>query len=355
LRQLLSHTAGLTVHGFPGYDASEKLPTATQILNGQLPANTPRVEVNILPGAQFRYSGGGTTIAQEVLVALLKKPFPQIMRELVLEPLGLAHSTYEQPTPKSWLKTAATAHPRKGIALKGKFHTYPEMAAAGLWTTAADLAKVGVELLKVLHDRKKPVVLAKETIETMLQPQLNHQKAGEGLFAGLGFLCNGKDDGFRFGHDGGNEGFLARMRFYKNMGKGAVVMINSNEGYPLLDEITQAIAREYEWPDALPQEKKPVSLQNAESYTGLYSSKAGAKFRISALGGNLMLHFGEQPPLPIFPSSEVEFFAKAINAGIRFETKDNAGVVSLTVNQEGTLIKADKQATDQRPCEAASG
>jgi len=97
------------------------------------------------------------------LVDIFKKPFPQIMRELVLDPLGLTNSTYEQPLPKSWVKRAATGHPWKGIPLKGKFHTYPEMAAAGLWITATDLATIGVELLKVLHARNAPTLLTKET------------------------------------------------------------------------------------------------------------------------------------------------------------------------------------------------
>ena len=347
LRQLLSHTAGLTVHGFPAYQASETLPTVTQILNGEFPANTAKVEVNILPGTQFRYSGGGTTVAQQVMVDLLKKPFPQIMRELVLEPFGLTNSTHEQPLPKRWVNVAATAHPWKGIPLKGKFHTYPEMAAAGLWTTATDLAKAGVELLKVLHDRKAHTQLTKETIETMLRPQLDTQKVGEGVFVGLGFFCKGKEDSFLFGHGGQDEGFVAQMRVYKNLGKGAVIMLNSNEGHPLMDELMQAIAKEYEWPDTLPKEKWVVSLANIHDYAGLYSSKAGMQFRVSVTGDNLMLQYGQQPPLPIFPSSDVEFFTRAVNADIRFEKDDKASVVSLTVSQEGNQIKADKQVTEQ--------
>jgi hypothetical protein len=257
----------------------------------------------------------------------------------------LINSTYEQPLPKRLARRAATAHPSKGIPIKGKFHTYPEMAAAGLWTSATDLAKVGVELQKVLHDRKAPTLLNKETIETMLRPQLDHQKVGEGDFVGLGFFCNGKEDGFHFGHAGWDEGFVAQMRFYKNVGRGAVVMLNSNEGQPLLDEIMRAIAKEYEWPNALPKEKKVVGLANIYDYTGLYSSTAGTQFRVSAVGDNPMFQYGQQSPLPIFPSGECEFFTKAINAEIHFERDAKGSVVSLTVRQAGNQIKADKQAT----------
>ena len=343
LRQLLSHTAGLTVHGFPGYQASEKLPSVRQILSGEASANTAKVEVNILPGTQFRYSGGGTTVAQQALVDLLKKPFPQIMDELVFQPLGMIDSTYEQPLPKRRAKKAATAHPWQGIPLKGKFHTYPEMAAAGLWTTATDLAKVGVELLQVLHSRKEPTLLTKETIGAMLRPQLDHQKIGEGEFVGLGFFCNGKEDAFHFGHGGWDEGFVALMRLYKNIGKGAVVMLNSNEGYPLLDEIMRSLGEAYEWPEALPKEKTVVRLANAHDYAGLYATKSGTQFRVSVKGDALTLQHGQQPPLPIFASSDVEFFTPALNVDLRFDKDDKASIVALTVSQEGNQIKAEKQ------------
>src|SRR5262245_33649792 len=97
LRHLLSHTAGTTVHGFPGYCRTDKVPTVPQLLNGEPPANTSAVLVNILPGTQLRYSGGGTTIAQLMVSDVLGLPFPEIMREILLARTGMKHSTYEQP------------------------------------------------------------------------------------------------------------------------------------------------------------------------------------------------------------------------------------------------------------------
>jgi CubicO group peptidase (beta-lactamase class C family) len=343
LRQLLSHTGGLTVHGFPGYQASEKLPTVIQVLNGEAPANTARVEVNLLPGTQFRYSGGGTTVAQQVVVEVLGEPFPQIMRDLVFEPLGLAQSSYEQPLPPKWAKRAATAHPWKGIPLKGKFHTYPEMAAAGLWTTPSDLATIGVELLKALHGEKAPTLLSNDSVSAMLRPQLDHQKVGEGEFVGLGFFCNGKDEGFHFGHGGWDEGFVAQMRVYPSLGKGAVVMVNSNEGYPLMDEILRAIGQAYEWPNALPKPKIAVDLPDLRPYTGLYATSAGTRFQIDLLGDGLALQYGPQAPVPILPSSELEFFAQALNLDLRFEKDDKSGTRSLTISQDGSQIRAERQ------------
>lgn len=343
LRQILSHTAGLTVHGFPGYQSSTSLPTVAQILNGESPANTAKIEVNILPGIQYRYSGGGTTVAQHLLTDLFNRPFPKIMNELLLGPLELCHSTFEQPLSGKWAKHAATAHPYKSIPLKGKFHTYPEMAAAGLWTTPTDLATVGVELLKILNNKKQDGLLSRETIENMFTPQLSDQKVGEGEYAGLGFFCNGKDGSFYFEHGGWDEGFIAYMRFYKNLGKGAVIMINSNEGNRLVNEILRAIAQEYEWPEVIPPEKKPISLTNNNRYTGTYVTNSGMIFQVGITEGDLMLQFAEQPPLKIFPLSETLFFTHALNAEVCFEMDDSGDVAALLFIQKPREIKATKK------------
>jgi CubicO group peptidase (beta-lactamase class C family) len=359
LRQLLSHTAGLSVHGFPGYPTTDPLPTTVQVLNGEPPANTEKVEVNIIPGLHYRYSGGGTTIAQQVLVDLLEQPFPEIMRELVLDPLGMTNSTYQQPLPKDWSARTATAHPFSGIPLEGKHHVYPEMAAAGLWTTASDLAQVVVELLRVLHGLRA-TVWSQETIEEMLRPQQAEQTQGasesfvglgNGLFVGLGFFAGGGiGDGFYFFHGGKNEGFVSLMRVYAHIGKGAIVMLNSNE-IELMPEVMRAIALEYDWPDVFEKEKAIVTLPRADLYSGLYLTKSGLQFNVVSRDGNLFLQCGQQPPLQFFPTSELEFFAKLVNTSISFEKDDAGNITAMMLSQAGVTSlrpQADKQIRAER-------
>ena len=342
-RQILSHSAGLTVHGFPGYLTTELLPTVTQILNGEPPANTEKVEVDILPGLQSRYSGGGTTVAQQAIIDLLDLPFPQIMQELVLDRLELNDSTYEQPLPEHLKAQAATGHDAKGLPIAGKYYIYPEMAAAGLWTTPTDLAKIGVELLNIIHDLSSLNFLTRDTLNSMLCPQLAGEKIDDALFVGIGFYCNGKGDSFQFGHGGSNEGFLSLMRFYPNIGKGAVVMLNSNDGWALIPEILQAIATEYEWTDATHKDKIIVNLENIDLYIGIYLSLNGTKFEISIDGDRLLFHHGQQPPLPIFPSSATEFFSHAIDTIIGFQIEEQSTVISIIVSQADKQIEAIKQ------------
>lgn len=132
VRRILSHSAGLTVHGFPGYASGDPLPSIVQILNGAKPANTDPIRVDVVPGTLWRYSGGGYVVLQTLMADVTGKPFPQIMSELVLRPAGMTHSTYEQPLPKDLWSEAATPYRANGDPVKGGWHTYPEMAPAGL-------------------------------------------------------------------------------------------------------------------------------------------------------------------------------------------------------------------------------
>ena len=112
LRRLLSHSAGLTVHGFPGYAADAPVPSLIQVLDGVKPANTAAIRADILPGSVWRYSGGGFTVMQQLVIDVTGRPFPALLADLVLVPVGMTDSTYEQPLPESRRAAAASGHRR---------------------------------------------------------------------------------------------------------------------------------------------------------------------------------------------------------------------------------------------------
>lgn len=238
LRGLLSHSAGLNVHGFPGYEAGAEVPTMVQVLDGGKPANTEAVRVVVLPGTEWRYSGGGYTILQQLLVDVSQHPFAELMRGRVFEPLGLRHSTYEQPLPASFASAAATAHV-DGQPIAGRWHTYPEMAAAGLWTTPTDLARIALEIQRELAGRSDKI-LSPASARRMVKPQMADW--------GLGLRIEEKGRTARFSHGGIDEGFESYWIATESTGQGAVVMTNSRGGLELAMDIVRAIANEYGWP-----------------------------------------------------------------------------------------------------------
>ena len=198
LARLLGHNAGVTVHGFAGYAAGRAVPTLEQILDGKPPANNAPIRVDEPPGKEYRYSGGGYTIVQQALVDVEGKPYPAILDELVLRPLVMTQSTCEQPLPVELLKTAAAGHDAQGRPIPGKRHTYPEMAAAGLWTTPSDLARFALALDAMLAG-KPGGILKKETAVKMVA-------AGPGDY-GLGLGIQKRGAGEYFAHGGSYEGF----------------------------------------------------------------------------------------------------------------------------------------------------
>jgi CubicO group peptidase (beta-lactamase class C family) len=340
LRQLLSHTAGTSVHGFPGYPATGPWPTLTEVLNGTPPANTLPVVVEALPGVQFRYSGGGTTIAQQLVMDVLGQPFPRLMRELVLDPAGMHDSTFEQPLPPAMAARAATGHPWSSVPVPGGWHVYPEMAAAGLWTTPGDLVRLGSAVMRALRGRDSALGLKRGTVAAMLRPQLPDQKIGAD-FAGLGWFCNGEGDAFRFGHGGEDHGFIAHMRMFPNRESGAVVMINSIQGWPLPAEILAALGQEYGWPRIfdLPE---TIATPTDRKYAGSYRREDGLIIHVDQSASGLALRFGKQDPVRLVASSDVAFFSSAINLRVSFERNDGGDWTTLTVSQFGAVLRFDR-------------
>jgi CubicO group peptidase (beta-lactamase class C family) len=239
LRLLLSHRAGLIVPGFPGYAAAAQVPTLLQVLEGRPPANTPAIVVDMPPGNAFRYSGGGFCVLQQVMIDVAARSFATIMDELVLRPAGTTNSMYRQPLPQERRGEAATGHQSRG-PIEGHWHTYPELAAAGLWTTAEDLAKIDLAIQRAWRGEASGI-LSQELARQMLTPQ------GRGTY-GLGLVIRGEGPALSFSHDGVNAGFESHLIGFPETGQGAVVMTNANGSRPLIEELLGLIRAEYHWP-----------------------------------------------------------------------------------------------------------
>ena len=343
LRHLASHSAGFTTSGFPGYKRSDRLPTTVEILHGVHPANTFGVRVDTIPGAQFRYSGGGTLAMQQLLGDVTKTPFPELMRELVLEPLGMMDSDYTQPPPEEVHDVLAHGHDELGNAVEGGWHVYPELAPAGLWTTPTDLCRYAIAVQAAFAGR--PGALISEPLaREMLTPQVRASDRIGGLSAlGLGpFVSDGPDA--RFGHSGGNEGFRCHLLAYRDHGKGAAVMTNSDAGGWLLQRAFAEIADAYSWPGYVAEivERTPPDAATLNACAGSYRLRDGFELSIAAVGNGLEVAFAGQQPI-VFSfigrsdAGALEFASMATETVLRLESAEAAGT-SITFVQNGEEI-----------------
>ncbi len=253
LRSILAHTSGLNVEGFLGYDHSHTLPTTTEVLNGM--GNSEKVEVVRVPGEEWHYSGGGYTVLQQVIEDISNLPFEEFMRIEILEPLGMTNSTFEQPLPHKLQIHTSSAFNSEGKMFNGKWHSYPEKAAAGLWTTPTDLAKFAITIQKIYSGKSEDGIIGKEMIHTMFK---DHFKATNFLsntlnipvdyykYWGLGLEIAVKDSVVRFQHAGFNEGFKANITAFANKGSAIVIMANADNGFDLIMEIEKELSEFYQ-------------------------------------------------------------------------------------------------------------
>jgi CubicO group peptidase (beta-lactamase class C family) len=337
LRELLTHTAGMTVHGFPGYASNALLPTVTQVLNGEKPANTAAIRVDKTPGTIWRYSGGGYVIVQQLLEDVTGKPFPKLMQELVLEPLGMSHSTYEQPLSSARLAEAAMPYRPDGQPVAGGPHTYREMGPGGLWTTPSDLARYAIEVQKALAG-KSTKVLSAAMARQMLTPGMNHW--------GLGPATGGSPEHPYFAHGGANEGFRCNFMAYEN-GDGVFIMTNGDNGGDVAEELLRTVAHEYNWPDFQPAQRvlAKVDPKILDGYVGAYRLSPTTVQTITRNGNQLYAQLSGQDRLEIFPQSDHEFFVKEVDALLTFETGADGKATRVIQHQNGADY-AESRLTD---------
>jgi serine/threonine protein kinase/CubicO group peptidase (beta-lactamase class C family) len=238
LRQVLSHSAGFTASRFGGYSTDAPIPTLRDVLDGTPPANSPAIRVESIPGTKFQYSGGGYVVLQQLIVDVTGKPFAAAIKELVLDPADMTQSSLEQPPGAELERYAADGHVN-GVPLGGRWHVYPELAAAGLWTTPSDLARLLIRIQQSKKGSDQPL-LSSAMIGEMLRTQ-----SGD---AGLGVFLGGSGRFTWFFQNGENAGFQCLLVGFAEIGHGAVVMINASGSFGVIQEVISHLSADYDWP-----------------------------------------------------------------------------------------------------------
>ena len=317
LRQLLSNTAGTTVSGFPGYAHDAAVPTLLQVLDGAPPANTRPVRIESPPGRGWNYSGGGYTVVQQAMIDRGSKPFADLLAEIVLQPLGMKDSSFAQPLPAVALPRAAMPHDGKGEPYPGGAYTYPELAAAGLWTTPGDLARFILGVQRNADERGQ-ALLSPAMARTMLRPVKNSYA--------LGFGSDGKGPARSFGHSGSNMGYESFVSGYVERGDGVVVMTNGEGGNDLAQGILRAVATEYRWPSGQTTLRKAVVLTPAQrkALVGKYEIKGMSTVEILEQDGQLMVSLREGAREPLYAASPTVLFLLSRKIELRMATNGSA-------------------------------
>jgi CubicO group peptidase (beta-lactamase class C family) len=331
LRELLAHTAGTNVHGFGGYRPDQSVPTLTQVLDGRVPANSPAIRVETLPGAEWRYSGGGFEIVQQLIIDVTGQTFPEAMDALVLRPAGMTASGFSQPP--SDRGPLASGHDEKGSRIPGRYHLYPEMAAAGLWTTPSDLGRVCL-VLGAARAGRAGALLSPALVEEMLTFQSNESY---GLGIGLGALSTD----MVVSHNGANAGFGARLLCEPDLGNGVVAMSNRDFS-SIVDEAAMSAVAAQQWLSREPASPAAERAHRAQEAVGHYRVQPRGAYaprwmelEIGSSGAGLTLRPTGQQALTLDEVGVDSFVARQVkNLGVRLRRAP----VSATSVDPGAVV-----------------
>jgi CubicO group peptidase (beta-lactamase class C family) len=327
IANLLSHTAGLTVHGFPGYEKGDTIPTLIQILNGKKPANTAAVRSMYEPSLKHEYSGGGTTISQLIIEDVTGQPYDKYMWENVLKPMGMVNSSYRQPPAADKQNLLATGYYNDGKAVKGKYHIYPEQAAAGLWTNPSDLAKYIIETQLALKGESQKV-LSKKMTELRLTPYIDSAAA-------FGVFIINKNGSKYFTHGGVDEGFVSQYVGSFDGGDGVVVMTNTYNT-ALFNEIINSVATIYNWKNFYsPVIKREIVVPDSivQAYIGKYKMRNDTLSVIKKSDG-IYLDVGDNTQWKIHFSDITHFFVSEQNIDFNFVSDPMKRIAGIIINKE---------------------
>ncbi len=278
LRMLLSHTAGTSQSSYWGFTPDKKnLPTIVEILRGAPLAESRPVVVNSAPGTAFRYSGGGSMIAQMAIMDVTNSDFAEFVAKTVFQPLGMEGATLQQPLPAKFSNNASWGYSAASW-YKGMPYVYPQLAAAGLYATPTDLAKFIIDLQESYRGKGK--ILRQSMAREMLTAQapISDGTYKEQIALGAFLLQrsdNTNSNGQYFEHQGANAGFITYVMGSIEGGNGVVIMLNTGDDFNGIGkEIRRSVAQVYHWCNFLPAEIIPVTLDTAtlDRYAGRYRS-----------------------------------------------------------------------------------
>lgn len=326
LRRLLSHSAGTTVHGFRGYADGEDRPDLVAVLEGNEPSNSGPIRVDIEPGSRFRYSGGGTTLAQMAFEDQSTLSLTDAADQYVFAPLGMTRSTYSQPLWSDLVENSATPYRGTGDPVEGGAHTYIAGAAAGLWTTPSDLMRLA-GAMQHAYQGKANDWLEQSTAREMLTIQ--HEPVG------IGFFLSSPEETPAFSHGGANAGFMANFYAHSEAGTGIAIMTNSDNGGVLIREIMIRVSEVYGWDAASPVVKTLVALTHAEldEYVGIYAfdDEEDLKAIITRDGDELVANVAQFVVDQHFMPEGSDVFFSLEGAVVQFDRDENGKVNAFNI------------------------
>jgi hypothetical protein len=247
----------------------------------------------------------------------------------------LGDSSDQQPLLEDRWSQAARGRRIGGAPVAGGWHVYPEMAAAGLWTTPSDLARFAAAVQRA-RAGAPGAIIPPELVAELLRPHAPNVRMG------LGLRVEGEGSSLRFEHGGDDQGFVAQVLASASPGPGVVVMVNSDYGDVLLRPVIEAVARAEGWRDILPPPPRDSGADAGEELDrccGSYRLPDGRLFRIERKADSLLLVPPGQHAIPLLPTGEHHWSPRSVSATVTFVDEDGPTPARLILHQEAMYVE----------------
>ena len=314
LRNIFTHTSGITPGGYQGYEFNTPLPSDLDIVRGAPGVNSPKLAVIAEPNSVMAYSGGGYTLAELALQNHLGGSFSALMDKWILAPAVMTDSDFRQPLPENERVKAAIGHLHTGEAIAGGWHNYPEQAAAGLWSNSRDMARFLIEIYQAYQGQES--IFSQAQIRSMLAEERDRSV--------YGFIVDRSNGGLSVTHYGGNAGYRTGMTIDLVSGNGLVYLANSDNGGLLGNELLLSTSQVYDW-----QQFQQVEVQRSEAENSILENLVGdylwndqveVRIGFNEAEENVSLYFpnGDEYPLTPIKGEELDFIHASTGVKVSF-------------------------------------
>jgi CubicO group peptidase (beta-lactamase class C family) len=356
LVHLLEHTSGLPDFHFPEIlRPPEEVGRPPPPARERLAADPRWLRCRWPPGERYAYTNRGHALVAAILERLTGRPWPVVLRELVLEPLGLEGSGFVME-PERLRRLAVGYEDSRGTRVLPRPAYF--LASANWAASVEDLARLTRFLL-----RRGEGILKAPTVSRMERPG-SSAAARAGLFTGwgLGLVTRVNRSRPTVGRYGGGYAYQATFVYLPDQGVGYVAMVSASDQRRAFGEVQALLYEALGVPPSRPRAGAAATQEARRSLAGYYlpgnpRHEALALAERLLTSGWVVLEGGAlrwRPVLPWAPAQSLEVWGHATSAegrhlALRREGESGPGLVALTPEGRPPVLAGEVHYLERQP------
>lgn len=326
IENLLAHTSG--IYNYTNNRDFMMSKVAIPHTEEQMIALFKDKPLNFEPGSKFDYSNSGYMLLGYIIQKVTGKPYEQVVRERILQPLQMTQSGFDFTNLKNEYKTTGYYTITDTVVNAPIVDSTVSYAAGAMYSTVGDMFKWEQALYgdKIMNQESRKIVYTPV-----------HNKYGYGWSIDTLF------EKVTYSHGGGIHGFTSYLlRFPEE--KLMIILLDNSGGGKLGPMGKDLAAIAFGKPYIIPTASKEIKLDEKvlQQYVGEYELAPTFKIVVTLENGQLKAQATNQPQFEIYAEKEDLFFLKVVEAKIEFKKDESGNIGSLILHQGGQKLPGKK-------------